>query len=245
MKIMPSQISRLVDHLGPRLVWMFALLLVLILLVGILLGHYLNGAAAASRGTVKGLRQEVVALNAALKGARGDLEMQRTRHEVDRRALELLRSEMAAEKERTADLEEGISFYRSMLVSDDVNSGISVRTPELVAGTNSGQIRYRFFIQQKERESEMVEGALSVEVYGVSGEHEVSYPLSKLSKEFNDKAATLHFRYFQAIEGELTLPEGFEARGLKLLVRASKPRSTQVRERFPWELQERFINVGK
>ncbi len=181
----------------------------------------------------------------ALKSARGDLEMQRTRHEVDQRALELLRTEMAAEKERTRDLEEGLSFYRSMVASEDMAKGISLRKPELVPGSSPSQIRYRFFAQQKEREYEMVEGSLSVEIYGVSGESEVSYPLGELSNEFDGQAAAVHFRYFQAIEGELTLPEGFEPRGLKLVLRASKPSSTVVREQFPWELQERLINVGK
>jgi hypothetical protein len=41
------------------------------------------------------------------------------------------------------------------------------------------------------------------------------------------------------------LPEGFEPKGMTVVARASKPRETQVREEFPWQLQERFINVGK
>ena len=188
---------------------------------------------------------ELSDLREALRVARGDLEVQRTRHAVDRRALELVRSEMAAEKERMADLEEGISFYRSMVVSDGLGSGLSLRRPEIVPGAIPGRLRYRFFVQQKERDYEMVEGTLSVEVFGVNGENEVRYPLSELSSDFDDKAATLHFRYFQAIEGELVLPQGFEPKGISLVARASKPRKSKAKEQFPWELQERFINVGK
>ncbi len=91
----------------------------------------------------------------------------------------------------------------------------------------------------------MVEGTLSVEVFGLKGEAEVSYPLAELSEDFDRGAAALHFRYFQAIEGELVLPEGFEPRGMTVVARVSKPRETEVREQFPWKLQERFINVGK
>jgi hypothetical protein len=169
--------------------------------------------------------------------------MQRTRHEVDSRAMELLRSEMAAEKERTADLEEGLRFYRSMVVSEDMANGLSLRKPELVPGESPGRFAYRFFVQQKEREYEMVEGRLSVEVFGLKGEVEVSYPLAELSEDF-DKRAALHFRYFQAVEGEMALPEGFEPRGMAVVARAGKPRETEVRQQFLWELQERFINVG-
>ncbi len=215
----------------------------------LLTGMYL-GRQAAYR-SMKNLPQSKATLQAqlstvrsALKVAQGDLQMQRTRHEVDSRALELLRREMAAENERTADLEEGLRFYRSMVVSEDMESGLSLRKPELVPGKSAGSLAYRIFIQQKEREYEMVEGTLSVEVFGLKGHAEASYPLAALSQDFDQRAATLHFRYFQAIEGELALPTGFEPKGMTVVARASKPRETEVREQFPWELQERFINVG-
>ena len=152
---------------------------------------------------------------------------------------------MAAEKERTAELEEGLSFYRSMVVSDEPTKGLNLHQPELVPGDSKEQFSYRIFVQQKEREYEMVEGVLSVDVFGVRGEEEVSYPLAELSEGFGEGAAALHFRYFQAIEGELVLPEGFVPTGVILVARTSKPRETEIREQFPWELQERFINVGQ
>ena len=43
----------------------------------------------------------------------------------------------------------------------------------------------------------------------------------------------------------MALPDGFEPKGMTVVARASKPRETEVREQFPWALQERFINVGK
>jgi hypothetical protein len=90
-----------------------------------------------------------------------------------------------------------------------------------------------------------VEGRLTVDVFGNSGDREVSYSLAELSEDFHENAGKLQFRYFQAIEGEITLPDGFEPRGMKLTARARKPREMEVREQFPWTVQERFINVGE
>jgi len=241
-----ASISRLLDHLGPKLALALALLLALTLLAGIYLGRQsVHTKLQIGSETAKSMLTELSALREAVEVARGDLEMQRTRHEVDRRALELLRSEMAAEKERTADLEEGLSFYRNMVVSEDTDSGLSVRTPELVPAEGNGRFRYRFFIQQMERDYEMVEGTLAVTVSGSSAGKDVSFPLAKLSTDFDAEASTLHFRYFQAIEGELSLPQGFEPQGITLVAKASKPRKSEAKKQFPWELQERFINVGK
>tara|TARA_R110002049_G_scaffold237077_8_gene410181 strand:+ start:421 stop:1161 length:741 start_codon:yes stop_codon:yes gene_type:complete len=241
-----SPISRLLDQLGPKLILALLLLLALTLLAGVYIGRQsVYDALEVGPETAQSMLSELSDLREALRVTRGDLEVQRTRHEVDRKALELLRIEIAAEKERTAGLEEGLSFYRSMVVSEDPGSGLSLRQPELVPGTAPGRWQYRFFVQQKEREYEMVEGSLSAQILGVEGEREVSYPLSELSPDFGDAASTLHFRYFQAIEGELVLPDGFTPRSITLVARASKPHKSKVKKQFPWEVQERFINVGK
>ncbi len=245
MRAMLSRVTRVVNHLGSKQLLALAVFFALTLAVGIYLGRYWADPQGAKKIQIERIQSEFSAMEAALKATRGDLEMQRTRHEVDKHALELLRSEMAAEKVRTAELEEGLSFYRSMVVSEDSAKGLSLRKPELVPGDNPRGVRYRIFVQQKDREYETVEGRLSVEVYGVRGDDEVSYPLAKLSKDFDEKAATLQFRYFQAVVGEITLPDGFEPKGMKLEARARKPREMEVREQFPWTLQERFINVGE
>jgi hypothetical protein len=236
---------RIAHRLGSKLLLALALLFALTLAAGICLGRHWAATSGADPNVIERMQSELAATDAALKTARGDLEMQRTRHEVDKHALELLRSEIAAEKVRTAELEEGLSFYRSMVVSDDTAKGLSLQTPELVPGDDPGRVKYRIFVQQKDREYDLVEGRLLVEVVGVSGDREVTYPLAKLSKEFNDKSATLRFRYFQSIEGEINLPDGFEPREMKLSVRARKPREMVVSAQFPWTLQERFINVGE
>jgi hypothetical protein len=132
-----------------------------------------------------------------------------------------------------------------MMVSEETDSGLSLRKPELVPAETPGRFRYRIFIQQIEREYEMVEGTLAVAVSGSKGGKDVTLPLAELSTDFDAKAATLHFRYFQAIEGELVLPQGFEPKGITLVAEASKPRKSEAKEQFPWELQERFINVGR
>lgn len=239
-------ISHFVERPRTKPALAVALLLVLTLLVGIFLGWQVAYTdMKAIPQSIEKMRGDLSAARAAIKVARGDLQLLRTRHEVDSRALELLRSEMAAEKERTADLEEGLSFYRSMVVAEDMANGLSLRKPELMSGRVSGRVAYRIFVQQKEREYEIVEGILSVEVFGLKGETEVSYPLGELSEDFDQKAAALRFRYFQAIEGELALPEGFEPRGMTVIARARKPREIEIREQFPWKLQEQFINVGK
>ena len=223
------------------------LLLVLALLAGIYVGWVMahKEMGISPRHAVDSAQVELSALREKLAVVRGDIQAQRTRHNVDSRALELVRSEMVAQKELTATLEEGLRFFRSLMVSEGDAAGLSLRDPELVAGGTPSRIKYRIFVQHQSRAHEMVEGALSLQVFGFEGEKAVRYALPQLSEEPDDGAMSLYFRYFQAVEGILTLPAGFEPTGLAVMAEATKPRKMKVREEFPWELQKQFINVGE
>jgi hypothetical protein len=100
-------------------------------------------------------------------------------------------------------------------------------------------------VQQETRKHELLKGELSAEVFGTLGEEPASYSLAELSDDIGGSALPLRFRYFQAIEGELILPAGFEPLGVSVVASSSTPRKAEVREQYPWQLQERFTHVGK
>jgi len=247
MRKTSSMITRFFSQPELNAVLLSLLLLVLALLAGIYVGWVMahKEMGISPRHAGDSAQVELSALREKLAVVRGDIQAQRTRHNVDSRALELVRSEMVAQKELTANLEEGLRFFRSLMVSEGDAAGLSLRDPELVVGGTPSRIEYRIFVQHQSRTHETVEGTLSLQVLGLEGKKEVRYALPQLSEEPDDGAMSLYFRYFQAVEGILTLPAGFEPTGLAVMAEATKPRKMKVREEFPWELQKQFINVGE
>ena len=214
------------------------------------LGFYL-GQRAAYNGlgmdpeSYRVMQLELSVAREQLQALEGELDVQGTRHEVDRRALEMVRRELAAQKERIADLEEELRFYQSLMAPGEIAQGLSLRAIELVARQEPGRYAYRIVVQQEARKHELLKGNLYVEVVGLLGEEQVIYPLSELSADLEEAEVALRFRYFQSIEGELVLPEGFEPKGVSVVAVVSTPRKAEAREQFPWQLQERFTHVGK
>ena len=233
-------------HRKSRKPLLLVVLLLIVLAAGLYVarGGHLSGASGDAKSLHK-LRGELSAARAQIKELGDALEVQRTRHTVDRRALELVRLEMAAQKEYTSDLEEDLRFYRSLMSPQGLASGLSARTPELVALDGTGRYAFRIVIVQAARKHQLVMGSLSLEVNGLFGEEEVSYTLAELADDPVDGELALQFRYFQAIEGEFTLPDGLEPISLTVVASASKPSKLEFREQFPWQLQERFTHVGK
>lgn len=197
-------------------------------------GHF--SSRASDPELPHSLRQELSTALADLKEARDELEVQRTRHAVDRRALELVRLEMAAQKEYTTDLEEDLRFYKSLMTPEGVEVGLSAQPPELVALDGPGRFAYRIVIVQATSKHELVKGVLSLTVNGFLGEEEVSYPLTELVADSEDEELQLQFRYFQSVEGDFTLPDGFEPTSMTVEFSANKPRKLEFREQFPWQL---------
>ena len=230
----------------PIVILLVLLLLVLVMAAGFFLGQY-----AAYRGmgaepkNYKGMQAELVAVQNTLRSRDAELAIQRTRHEVDRQALELVRKEMAGQKVEIAGLVEGLGFYRGLMSPDGIAPGLSLRAVELIAGEQSGQIFYRIVVQQEARKHEQLKGNLKVTLKGQRGAEAIEYSLAELCEDFKAGGSALQFRYFQLIKGALILPEGFKPHTVVVEVRTEKPNEFNVREEYPWKLAERFTHVGQ
>ena len=228
------------------LVLVGALVTVLILSLGFWLGQR---AAYSGMGidpeSYRQLQEQLPAVQEEALALTQELEVQRTRHEVDRRALELVRGDIAAQKEEISSLEEGLRFYRSLMAPGEIAHGLSLRAIELVSLSQAGRYAFRIVAQQEARKHDTLRGELYAEVFGKRDGEQVNYPLAELSDDLEGSVVPLRFRYFQAIEGELTLPEGFTPEGVNVVASAKSPRKVEVREQYSWQVQERFTHAGK
>ncbi len=238
--------SRHSTYLNPKVLLLITLLILMALVAGLYLGrsHALT-TIANDPLTTANLLSEINELREQIDSAQKKLEVQRTREEVAVGALEMLRREMAEQREQVVELEHSLRFYRGLMAKGDVEDGLSLRLPEIVPGSEEGQYAFRFVLQQQARKHKLVTGELAVNVDGVRLGEEVSYDLVDLSTQLTMQAVPLSFRYFQAVDGELILPEGFEPRGISVAVHIEKPQSAELQEVFPWRVQERFSHVAQ
>jgi hypothetical protein len=118
----------------------------------------------------------------------------------------------------------------------DEGEGLKVGSVSVAASAQPGRYRYRFVIQQIANNHKLLTGTLKVELTGLEKGQPLRYSLADLTDDTDSKEVKLRFKYFQTIEGELTLPEGFEPQNLELLVKSGK--STKIEQRFAWQTIE-------
>lgn len=234
-----------------RRLWRQRLLLAVLISLGFVVAAFYIGERAAYSGMglnpelYRAMKTQLPELQAQLVVAEARLEVQSTQNQMGQQALEMVRRNLADQKEQIASLEEGLQFYRSLMAPGEIAQGLSLRPLELVALDNPGYYSYRIVAQQEARKHSQLKGELSVEVIGVLAGQQVSYSLAELSSDIEGSEIALRFRYFQTIDGELSLPEGFEPRSVSLVATAIAPRKMEVREQYPWQVTEKFTHVGK
>ena len=226
------------------------LVALLIVALAVEVGFYLGQRSAfagmgASPKTYPAMQAELIAVENALRSRDAELEITSTRHEVDRQALELVRKELAGQEEEIAALEEGLAFYRGLMSPGNIAPGLNLHAVELKAGPLPQQYFFRIVLQQEARKHALLKGELAAVISGTLDGEVVEYPLAELSEDFDAGAVPLQFRYFQSIEGRLTLPPGFTPTEVQVQASTKAPHKFEISEKYPWRLEERFTHVGK
>lgn len=159
--------------------------------------------------------------------------------EVDRKSLEEVRLEVLDLKSNIAVLEEENQFYRNLMAPSENAQGLNFGTVEVADTERSRNYRFKIVMQQLATNHELLVGTLNVNIVGRRNGEVTVLSLSDISKDVDNPNIKLRFKYFQNIEGELVLPQGFEPERIELDARSTGKNATTVDKRFGWLVRER------
>lgn len=224
-----------------RALWVILLLLVVAAAVsgsfywGQHLGATQQADAVAERNR---LRTEVASLTSEAEQLRQQVANLRLGSEVDRQASEEMRNQVIALKEEITALEEDITFYRGLMSPSANNSGLTIGSLNVLSTGLPRQFEYKLVVQQLATDHQVVSGSLTFNIVGRRNDAVQTLSLHQLSDQVDAEAIRLRFRYFQNIEGRLTLPEGFEPERIELVARSTGRNPETVEKKFGWLVQE-------
>ncbi len=158
--------------------------------------------------------------------------------EVDRQASEEIRQEVISLKEQIAALKEENGFYRGLMAPTKNQRGLTFGAVELGQTERTRTYRYKVVMQQLATNHQLLNGALTYTVIGRKDGLDASYALKELSSQVGADVIKLRFKYFQTIEGELRLPEGFDPVAIELVAKSTGKKPVTVEKRFGWLVEE-------
>lgn len=219
-------------------------LAIVLLIIAIAQGAFWVGHKKGMAGQGK-LANDMDALRQELAGARAEATDLRQRlanvtlgSEVDRKANEAIRQEVIELKANVAELQEENGFYRNLMAPQGNQRGLSFGVVEIIDTNKPRSYKYKVVMQQLATNHELLVGTLSFNIVGRQDGAVMVLPLREISADVDSTNIKLRFKYFQTVEGEMVLPEGFEPERIELQARSSGKDSVTIEKRFGWLVQK-------
>lgn len=158
---------------------------------------------------------------------------------MDQRATEEVQSTIGGLREQVAQLEQDIVYYRQVVADEIQDTGLMIEPLQIIATRDSNIFRYKLVVRQQDADGDtFLVGHVNVNLVGNQDGEQQILPLREISAEQDQLDIRLRFKYFQNIEGEVVLPEGFIAQRVQVAAVSVEPVDKSVDQDFSWVVSE-------
>ena len=154
---------------------------------------------------------------------------------LDQRVNETDQKTLSSLRDQLATLEQDLSFYKNVITKQTDDTGLMVSEWSLKRISNSNRYRYKLALRQQDADGDTyLNGHVNVNLVGTQNGKNTVYSLSEVSKEQEQIDIKLRFKFFQDIEGELTLPDNFLPEYIKIVGVEINPVRKTIDREYPW-----------
>lgn len=191
-------------------------------------------AEARRRSAVAQQAARLEAENERLHARVAELDMARR---LDRDAYGAIERTLGDLQSQLARQGDDLAFYRSIVSPADGIQGLRIQRFDVRRGSAPREYVLELTLVQAMRHESVVSGLVQITIAGMQGETPARHTVGELLGRPHAQLP-FSFRYFQAIEQAVTLPEGFEPYETDVRLQSSKMRGP-VQQAFPWKLASR------
>ncbi len=193
-------------------------------------GH--NRMQAIERQTE--LQRELLKVSRDNEALREQIALLETSDKINAEAYRRVESQLADLQDQVQAQSEDIAFYRG-IVGADQQAGLRVQNFELLPGAEPGEFNVRLVLAQALRNKQAISGRVLLAVAGEQAGESVTLGMGQLR---GGAAETLDFsfRYFQNLETELRVPEGFAPATVTVRLVPRGANRKDVEESFDWRV---------
>lgn len=158
--------------------------------------------------------------------------------QMDQAATAEVQATISGLRQRIAQLEEDIVYYRGVVAQETEHTGLIIGQFDISATSIPGRFRYKLVMRQQDADGDtFLTGHANVNLIGTNGSEQVIHPLRDVSENEDELDIRLRFKYFQNIEGELALPLGFEPERVQIAAMSVEPVEKNINQDFSWVVE--------
>ncbi|HIG39884.1 MAG: DUF6776 family protein [bacterium] len=181
------------------------------------------------------LRKQLAERDQLVKELRREVAERKLGGQVDSKANEEVRQTVENLQGQIAALNEEVRFYKGVMLPNVEEQGLRIERLDVKSGANRNTFNYSLLLTQIVEKHDYIQGGVEITVVGRQGGDERELLLDVLNQE-NQKSIRFRFRYFQNINGELSVPDGFEPTQIMVVARSSGRNTQRLEKKFDWLL---------
>ncbi len=175
-------------------------------------------------------------LEQANEELRGRVTVVDTARDVDRQSYADVERTLGELQAQVLRQSEELTFYRGIVAPADGIGGLRIQRLEVLPGGSDRHFRLRLVLVQSMRQDAVVAGTVAIDLEGALNQSPTRLSLVELGGSAAEAGhMPFSFRYFQNLEQDVTLPEGFEPLAVNVEVRSG--RQPALRQSFPWQIE--------
>lgn len=199
---------------------------------GLAQGGFRFSSAEASN---EQLKDRVARLESNYRDARQQLVNLERGKLIDQQALNEARKIIVDLETRVGALQSDLTFYKNIMAPSETSKGLQVDRFSLGSDRQSGVYNFKLVLTQVGNNKSYIAGVVAVNIIGMRNDEKEVIALRDLSQDIEDLGVKFRFRYFQDVEGKLTLPDDFEPLEVQVVAQAQGRKSSQAERTFNWD----------
>ena len=208
-----------------------AILAVLLFVTWQLASTLSEPAAAELQDDVNFLSSELETLKQRLDQSQAREAVLTRESDVLRQANRLLREQESERQAELNTLQSELDFYRRLAGTGGAQDGLDVYRAELLATGSAQVFQFVLTLTQNIRRASIISGRVRIDIEGTLDDSPVTLYWSQLGSDEPEPA--FRFKYFQQLEGYLSLPEAFKPIHLVVTLEA-KGSNKDVQRSYDW-----------
>jgi hypothetical protein len=156
-----------------------------------------------------------------------------TNEKINREAYQRIDSQLGGLQDKIIEQQEDLSFYRGV-VGGAQASDVHVQKFVLAPGKTPSRFHLQLTLSQSRRAEKPVSGLLGLRLDGAQGSRATTFEVTDPDDARRSAGLKFAFRYFQTLDTDLSLPEGFTPSRVVVRLIPSDRSVEAHEESFPW-----------
>ena len=153
--------------------------------------------------------------------------------QVDQESYNAINDNLKNLQNELLELKQEVAFYRGIVTPTEAASGLHITDLKFDSIGGENGYRFKLVLTQVMKNDRIIQGRALIYIDGLLGGQQKQFTLSEVSGgKLNE--LDMRFKYFQNIEGNIVLPQGFTPSSVHVDLIPSGKGGTRIKKSFDW-----------